>query len=52
MDSVNKILYIYYISFCTFRQHKVRNYTYLYNICTHMCNEVYETKRIRSKRRF
>ena len=28
------------------------NYMYLFDICTHSLNELYETKRMRSKRRF
>ena len=38
MNSVNKILCIYYIIFYIFHQRKIRINLYLYDVCTQGCN--------------
>ena len=47
MKSVKKILWIYYITFGTFRQRIVRNYLYLYDVCTQWRNGYSNAKKER-----
>lgn len=42
-----QILWIYYITFCTFRQRIAWNYLYLCDICTQGCNGYRNTKKER-----
>ena len=42
-----QILWIYYITFCTFRQRIAWNYLYLYDVCTQGCNDCRNAKRER-----
>ena len=47
MKSDKQILWIYYITFCTFRQRIAWNYLYLYDVCTQGCNGYRNTKKER-----